>query len=146
MNRPDPSQLVETAYRFFVDINPRFTDVDSQQHLNNVAIAQYYEEARSRMSLALFGRQVFANPDLLRLVVATSTVTYLREGLFPEPIKVGVVVRHVGSSSYGLSMALFQLERCLGVADSVMVHLGPSGAAPLPAAIRQRLETLLVAR
>ena len=48
-HHPDADRLVEGNYGFIFDLEPRFSDMDAQRHLNNVAIAQYYEEARTRL-------------------------------------------------------------------------------------------------
>jgi acyl-CoA thioester hydrolase len=114
----------------------RFGDLDPLRHLNNVAVAQLYEEARVRF---LDGSGVRERLEPKHwFVIAELTVQYLAEGFYPDPVELGTGVLRVGGASFTLVHALFQNGRCIGSCDSVLVHVNreEGGARPLPDAAR----------
>jgi len=55
-------------------------------------------------------------------------------------LTVATGVLRLGSSSFTLGQALFQKGECIGVCESVTVHLSGGRPAPLPAEFRAALE------
>ena len=121
MARPSPERLLLARYPWTRRIEPRFGDMDAQRHLNNVAIAGLYEDARFRFSEAC-GFRATLEPGCA-LVVAEVCIQYLGEGRYPEPLEIGCGVARVGSTSFALSQALFQEGRCIGTAEATLVHV-----------------------
>ncbi|NWH08813.1 MAG: acyl-CoA thioesterase [Alphaproteobacteria bacterium] len=146
-SRTNPRRLELGTYPFSVPLLARFGDMDIGQHLNNVAIARYYEEARVVFNQSLLGDlRLSSRPDApARVLVAQVNITYLREGRYPGQLTVGVGVARIGTTSYTLGCALFQEDDCLGVSDAVIVHAGKDGPAPLPEPMRERLNARLIA-
>ena len=138
--RHDPRRLDPAAYPWTVEVATRFGDMDINFHLNNIAVAGLYEEARVRFHLHL-GQRV---PELrqMRLVVARVGIDYLAEGRYPAAAQVGVAVSAIGTSSYTLALALFQDARCIGLSDAVLVLRGGRGTAPIPDTLRTVLGEL----
>ena len=114
----------------------RFGDLDPLRHLNNVAVARLYEEARVRF-LDESGVRERLEPKH-RFVIAELTIQYLAEGFYPDPVVVGTGVLRVGGQSFTLAHALFQNGRCIGTSDGVLVHVNweEGGARRLPEAAR----------
>lgn len=135
--RPDPARAERHRYPLWQEFTTRFGDLDPLGHVNNVAIAQLYEESR-----VWFGRMVMerAGAGLHRLVLAAVSVHYLAETQYPEPVDIGIGVTRIGSSSYSLAQALYQRGRCVGLADATLVHAQPTGVQPLPDPFRAELE------
>jgi acyl-CoA thioester hydrolase len=142
--RDDPRRREPAAYPFAATLEMRFGDMDVWRHLNNVAAVRLYEEGRIRFMAHLRD----ANPDFaaqhFRLMVAHAAVDYLAEGQYPHPIAVGVGVASIGNRSYRVGHALFQQDRCIGLADVVLTHIADAGAAPLPPVMRATLERYLL--
>jgi len=44
--RPEPFRLERSVYPYFRRVIARFSDMDSEGHLNNVALASFYEDGR----------------------------------------------------------------------------------------------------
>lgn len=135
--RNDPYRLTPGFYPWRVGLETRFSDMDPNRHLNNVAVARLYEETRVRFNMAL--RR--ANPTLgrPRFVVAHVAVDYLAEGQYPDVVEIGFGVLSFGTSSYRAAMGLFQHGHCIGLCDTVLVHRGDDGPAPLPDGLRTAL-------
>lgn len=136
--RDDPRRLQAAAYPARLDLPTRFGDMDANGHLNNVAIAQLFEEARVQFNTGSAQVLGGARP---RMMVAHVGIDYLAEGHYPLPVALMMGIAAIGSSSFRMAMAAFQAARCIALCDSVLVVRGPDGgAAPLPPALLERLE------
>lgn len=138
--KDDPRRRTPAAYPHHHVLETRFADMDVNFHLNNVAIARLFEEVRVRFNRA--GPVHDAQGDIRsRYVVARVAIDYLAQGNYPAPVSVGYAVSHIGRSSFTIAMAAFQGDLCIALCDSVLVHRLPdSGPAPMPPALRERLE------
>jgi len=129
-------------YPFSMEIHPRFADLDFQRHVNNVAIANFYQESRVR-----FNRHVLqalyadpANEMLARKVLADIHITYLAEVTYPEIVTIGVGVQRIGRTSYSVSAGMFQLDKCVGISDAVLVFTNTKETGSMPNVARDGLE------
>lgn len=136
MARHDPRRLDASAYPWSVGLETRFGDMDVNFHLNNVAIAGLYEEARVRFNWHIRDNYPVGLP---RFLVARVEIDYLGEGKYRVPTSMGVAVVATGSSSWRVAMGLFQPDGCIGLSDTVMVHRGDAGPAPIPDSLRAAL-------
>ena len=132
-------------YPLKVRILARYADVDPLWHINNVAIAQYYEEARVNASMRMMDGQRVPTGDGERILIAHQSIDYLREASYPGTLEIGVGVLRIGHSSYTYGMAMFQDSACVSVSDAVLVYADASGPARLPDEYRRRLESWLLA-
>ena len=124
------------AYAWSLDVATRFGDMDFNGHLNNVAIAQLYEEGRVRFNQQLRDRFPIGRP---RFLVARVEIDYLGEARYPAPVTLTAAALTVGRTSWRIALGLFQAGTCLGLCDTVMVHRGEGGPAALPDALRAAL-------
>ena len=137
--RPDPARAERGHYPLWHEIPTRFGDLDPLGHVNNVAVNQLYEESRVRFGQELQRR---CGSALHRLVLASMTVHYIAETYYPDPVEAGIGVARIGRSSYALAQVLYQRGRCVGVADSTLVHAPVTGVLPLPGDVRAVLDEL----
>lgn len=131
------------AYPVRNPLQTRYGDVDSNGHLNNVAIARLLEEARGRFHRILFGASETSPAGQAReLLVAHVTIDYLAEGEYGPDVESSVAVTRIGTSSYRLAIGLFQLGRAIALADAVMVvrDAGTTGAPRIADDLRARLK------
>ncbi len=127
--RHDPA-----SYPARIPLPVRYGDMDANAHLNNVAIAQLFEEARLRFHAILRARGAGVDPG--GVLLAHVEIDYVAEGRYPEDVEAGVAVVHIGRRSYRLGIGLFQLGRTLALADCVMVHRGRTIEPGLRAALQ----------
>ena len=130
-----PADLAAYPYRH--EVRSRWGDMDALGHLNNVALARYYEDARVTFHEAALGGG-------LRIVLAEITIRYLAETHHPGTYAVGMGVARVGRSSVTHLSGLFRDGVRVGACRSVVVHTGPDGPAPLPDDARARLARFAV--
>jgi acyl-CoA thioester hydrolase len=140
-----PHRLDAGRYPFKVRILARYADVDPLWHINNVALAQYYEEARVSATMKIMGGQRIPTPSGERILIAHQSIDYLREGSYPGTLDIGVGVLRIGNSSYTYGMAMFQEGLCVSVSEAVLVFADASGPARLPDEYRRRLDGWLIA-
>ena len=135
--RSDPFRLTPGFYPWRLPLETRYGDMDDNAHLNNVAIARFYEEARVRFHASLRT----AHPEIgdLQTLVAHLAIDYLAEGQYPQSVELGLGVLSFGSSSYRVAMGLFQGGHCIGLCDSVLVYRDGAGPAPISPALRAAL-------
>jgi acyl-CoA thioester hydrolase len=141
--RPEPYRLLLESYPFVAEVPTRFGDVDPLQHLNNVAIAGIYEEARVQLHRRIDTDAVREKAG--RTVIAQVTLRYLAEGFYPAVLQVAGGILRVGGSSYEIGQALFQDGRCIGLAETVLVHTRERKSHPMADEHRAALRGFLIA-
>jgi acyl-CoA thioester hydrolase len=130
-------------YPFVLMMTTRFSDMDPQHHVNNVVVAEYYQESRIAFHRAILGDRLERSHGG-RVLVAHHAMDYLAEIRYPGEVATGVGVSSIGNSSYTLVSAMFQETLCVGLATTVLVHADAQGPAPLPAALRDLLALKLL--
>lgn len=135
MARPDPALLDTARYPFSCEIEPRFSDLDLNRHINNVAMAGMLEDGRVRFYRAASGDSDFAG---LATMVASISIEYLGETHYPETLTVHGAIERLGQSSQQVVQIVTQGGRPVVFARTVIVMVGPDGPAPLPEDYRAR--------
>ena len=142
MSRFAPARLSPDAYPHHVPVETRFQDLDPLGHINNVAMAALFEQARvrfNRQHLLPFGRH---EQPHVRWLVARVDVNYLAEAHFPDPVDMASGIGRVGGSSWTMLSAGFQQGRCVALCDTVIVYTANGAPAALPDALRSTLGNL----
>lgn len=121
MPRPDALLLRLETYPFLAEVPTRYSDLDPQNHVNNVAVASIYEEGRSQ-----FIRWMVDNAgselEPPRRMIAEVKVSYLAQIHYPATLRVAAGILHLGQRSYRIGQALFNAGQCVGLCETVMVH------------------------
>jgi acyl-CoA thioester hydrolase len=140
MSRPAPWRLLRESYPRHDVKQTRFQDLDTMGHLNNVAFAALFEDARVRMNqdLGRVSRGMMAEGSF-RAVVARNEINYLAEGSFPEDVEVALGIGRIGNRSFEMLGAAFQSGRCIATCDTTIVMTDPKGES-LPADFVERLK------
>lgn len=134
MAKPDPALLDPARYPFRCTIEPRFGDLDVNQHINNVAMAGILEDARVRFNRA---SDYFSRMSRGTSMVASIGIEFLGQSYYPDPLEVAVGFARVGTSSFTVHQLVSQRGRPIALATVVLVCVGEDGAAvALPDAFR----------
>ena len=128
------------SYPFQIELTARFSDLDPQHHVNNVVVAEYYQESRIAFHREIIAEQA-QRPHGARILVAHHAMDYLAEIHYPGSVVIGTGVSRIGSSSYTLVAGMFQAELCVGLATTVLVNADTQGPAVLPDALRALLSS-----
>ncbi|MEC3956884.1 thioesterase family protein [Nocardia sp. CDC153] len=124
------------------DIQLRRTDIDAQQHVNNVVFAQFLDEARSN----LLDRH--ESPDApWHVVVAGQRLSYRMPLLFRDaPVRVTSTVERIGTTSFTLAHEVRDHENLYLAATSTLVAIDGGAPRPLTDSEREYLMTLAAPR
>ena len=132
--KPETFRLSRDAYPYFRRVIARFSDMDSERHLNNVALASFYEDAR-----VSFLRSLTGNLPGFRFVIAHISISYLTEAHYPGEYEVGLGVSRFGTKSFDIGCGLFIGDKCIGVCDTTQVSIGNTGPISIPEALKTAL-------
>lgn len=135
-------------FPFSVELATRFDDLDTQGHVNNVAIANLYQESRVQFHRETFrplrqSRDLDRDPELAT-VLADVHIAYRLETHYPYPVTLGCGVSRLGNSSYTISTAMFQKDACVGTCEAVLVFVKQGRPHPIPDKIRTILSDYLL--
>ena len=136
--RGDQRRLDPASYGWRLELAARYGDMDANGHLNNVAIAQLFEETRVQFNWESANLFTGSRP---RFLAAHVGIDYLAQGQYPGAVTMLLAVSHIGSSSFRMAKAAFQAATCIALCDSVLVFCGADGGpAPIAPVLRERLE------
>jgi acyl-CoA thioester hydrolase len=135
--KPHPSRLQRAAYPYFRRVIARFSDMDAERHLNNVALASFYEDGRVSFLHDLAGEE---RGKSFRFVIAHIAISYLAEAHYPGDYDVGLGVTRFGNTSFDVGAGLFIGDACVGVCDTTQVVIGANGPIAIPQTLREALQ------
>jgi acyl-CoA thioester hydrolase len=141
MAKPDPALLDPARYPFRCEITTRFGDLDTNRHINNVALAGLCEDARARFHGAS-GYQVAlgGGKDGAGSMIVSFAIEYLGQAFYPEPIEVNVAAERLGGTSCSLVQLLRQGTRVVAFTRSTTVFVRDGKPCQLPDGLRASIE------
>ena len=143
--RKDNPLASRTTYAYWIKERIRWSDTDMIGHVNNLAISAYVESGRSEFMRPIMIHEV--NPRAL-MVLAKLTVNFLGEVHWPGDVDVGTVVMKIGRSSCIMGHGLFDGERCVSTAESVIVMIDEATrkSCEIPGWVRDYLSRFTIAK
>jgi acyl-CoA thioester hydrolase len=115
----------------------RWGDQDGARHINNVAYAEYLENARTEL---IIDRLIVHKAKGDNFTVRRVAIEYLGMGSYPGRVEVGSCVTDIGDSSFTVGQAVFMDDRCLATGETVHVHHRKGERVPLGDDLRAALE------
>ena len=140
--KPPAWRQDRAVYPHAFSIQTRYRDEDGLGHVNNIAVAAYYDEARARFSRTVFEAAGMA--QRVRIVTADVRVTYLAEVFHPDQIEIRSGILRIGNASYEIGQAMFQRGKCVGVCTTTFVQASAEGSSPLSEGLRNALNDVLI--
>ncbi len=126
----DHARLTDPAlYRFWQDEHVRFADLDPVGHANNNAIGAYFENARVGL---LTAADVYAHLPGQAVVLRCTVFEFLGEIHYPAPLRIGLGVIALGTSSIRVAGALFVGETIKATHDATQVLIDRATRRPVP--------------
>lgn len=137
MAKPDPALLDPARYPFECEIATRFGDLDTNLHINNVALASICEDARVRFHKASGYHAAITGATAM---VASFAIEYLGQAFHPDPLQLHVAAERIGNSSYVIAQLVRQAERPIAFTRSTMVVVKDDRAMTIPDAFRETVQ------
>ncbi len=129
MARPEPHLLDPARYPFFTEVDVRFSDLDVNRHINNVALSNFVEEGRVRFHRASGYHAAIAGAGSM---VASLAIEYVGQAYYPGALQIHAGAAQVGRTSYTLDLLLSQADRPVAFARSVVVCTREGKPHPIP--------------
>lgn len=142
MAKPESWRLQAGNYPVFIVIPPRYADLDTLGHINNVAMAAMFETARIHFHHLLGHHPADAG---VRWLVAAVNLSYVAEAHFPYDVAIYSGIGKIGNSSWTLYSAAFQQGECVATCDTVMALQGPKGSKVIDRHVRAVMESNMAA-
>ena len=115
----------------------RWGDQDGVRHINNVAYAEYLENARTEL---IIERVIAHKAKGDSFTVRRVAIDYLGMGSYPGQVEVGSCVLDIGESSFVVGQGVFMDDRCLVTGETVHVQHRKGERVPLSDGLRTALE------
>jgi len=117
----------------------RYADTDRQGHVNNANFSTFLETGRVEF---LYHPELPILQDGFSFVIAALHLNFIKEVSWPGRVDIGTGVLKIGNSSITLHQQLFQQEKCVASAETVIVQVDNESrkSAPLGAAAKEKLE------
>lgn len=119
----------------------RYADTDRQGHVNNAVFSTFLETGRVEF---LYDPDDPIMDDGAEFVVARMALDFRGEIQWPGSVNIGTGVQKIGTSSVTVAQVIYQNDRCVAEAETVIVQLDTASRSsrPLSDAARTRLEAL----
>jgi acyl-CoA thioester hydrolase len=116
-SRPGAQRNERNHYPFATPLRARVGDVDSNRHVNYIALLTWYDDA-----LAAFAVQVQGDDgplSLSALAPSAYRVQYIAEVGYPGDYEIGIAVAGHDAEAVHYELGLFRGDRCVGLADAI---------------------------
>lgn len=136
MPKPDPALLDTARYPFRCAIEPRFTDLDLNMHLNNVAVVDILQEGRVRFHRTSgYDKAV----ESMTSMAASFSVEFLGQAHHPDPLDVHVAALEIGRTSHTVAQLVTQGGEPVAFARTVLVCVRDNRPAENPPQFREAI-------
>lgn len=128
-------------YKHWTEVKLRYSDTDRQGHVNNVIFCTMYESGRCEF---LFDSSESIAGEQFAFVIVKLNLDFLAEMNYPGTVQIGSRITARGNSSFTVSQALFQNDRCCSTAESVIVLTDKESkrSCPLTETVLDRLNSI----
>lgn len=141
MPKPDAFLLEPDRYPLHSEIPLRYSDLDVNRHLNNVALVEILQEGRGQFHRA--SGMTRATQEFT-LMVANLSVQFLDEGFYGEPVICHTGLRALGRTSQTIAQLALQGGRPIAYAETVMVTMLDGKPGPHPDVYRAEMQPWLI--
>jgi acyl-CoA thioester hydrolase len=138
------------TFGLFTPVTIRFSDTDMLGHVNNVAVAAYFEAGRCDLFYKLMaegGLTQRGQQTRIDFVLARAAIDFKKEFFYPGTVEVGSRFTRLGNRSITTGYGLFIGDTCHATAECVNVFfdLDARTSVPPPPTVRILLEAALAA-
>jgi acyl-CoA thioester hydrolase len=137
--RPTPQPA--SAFAHFGEISTRWMDNDVYGHINNVVYYSFFDTAVNGYLIEQ-GALDIAKGAVIGLVVETQC-NYFKPIAFPDTVRAGIRVSHLGTSSVRYEVGIFRNDETAAAAQGHFVHVYVDRASGRPVALPAALKTAL---
>ncbi len=130
-------------YRWFCDITTRWMDNDIYGHINNVAYYSYFDTAANLYLIQKGGLDIAKSSSIG--VVVESKCSYREPIAYPDAIRAGLRVDHLGNRSVTYGIGIFSGKNEIASASGTFVHVTVDRVSRKPVSIPEEIRKALQA-
>ncbi|MEM9060207.1 MAG: thioesterase family protein [Pseudomonadota bacterium] len=109
------------SFHHWSPVTIRFGDQDSLAHVNNVALAQYFEVSRTAFIYDIIRKAGPEAVETVEFILARVVIDFVRELHYPGKVDVGARILRLGNKSMTSGYAVFQGSTCIATSTAVNV-------------------------
>jgi acyl-CoA thioester hydrolase len=129
-----------SLYKYSIDLEVRFRDLDAFGHVNNAVYLTYFEVARMHYWKKLFSENPYTN---LRFLVVRSECDYRSQAHLGDLLRVSVRIPELRNSSFIFDYQITEIttERLVGEGKTVQAFYDneTKKSKPIPPEVRKRI-------
>ena len=112
--------MTRDRFSYWVEMDVRWGDMDSQRHVNNAVYFTYCESAR----IELLGKLGVRGKSSGRFgpALVSTTCNFRKQVVYPSKLEVGVAVEKIGNRSFTMRYGIFLQGTDELVADATSVN------------------------
>ncbi len=118
---PDYDPASRDTYRHWSPVTIRFSDQDSLAHINNVALAQYFEVSRTAYVYDVIRLAGAEAVEKVEFILARVVIDFVSELHYPGSVEVGARLIRLGNKSMTSGYGIFSGDRCIATSEAVNV-------------------------
>lgn len=141
MSSERPAPFMASDFPHFSAITTRWMDNDVYGHVNNVVYYSFFDTAVADYLIAQ-GVLDFREGATIGLVVETKC-GYFAPVAFPDRVRAGLRVAHLGRSSVRYEIGIFRNDESTASAQGHFVHVYVDRASNRPVALPEKFRTAL---
>lgn len=142
-DRFNPALLSVDSYTHSWPVVTRFADIDELGHINNLAMAAFFEDARTRFYLS---RGVWIQPQERKdsqaksaIMVVSQAFDYLAQAYYPDEVTIHTAVSAIGNSSHATTQLAIQRGLPVALCRASFAFVSKDRSSPLPTDVREIL-------
>lgn len=130
------------TFRHWSPVTIRFSDQDSLAHINNVALAQYFEVSRTAFVYDVIRMAGPEAEKTVEFILARVVIDFLSELHYPGSVDVGARLIRLGNKSMTSGYGIFSGDRCIATSEAVNVFYDMTTRSSMrpPDSVRTLLE------
>ena len=131
------------TFHHWSPVTIRFSDQDSLGHINNVALAQYFEVGRTAFVYDLI--RMAQMEGSIEFILARVVIDFVAELHYPGAVDVGARLIRVGNKSMTSGYGIFKDDSCIATSEAVNVFYSMETRRSVvpPSRIRELLQAEL---
>ncbi|MDD1764340.1 MAG: acyl-CoA thioesterase [Methanobacteriaceae archaeon] len=130
---------------FTTTVTPRFGDTDGLQHINNVALVEWFEVGRNPI-FRIFTPDLDLSYEKWKLILVRTEFDYIGQMYYGEDVKITSFITEIGNTSFTIGHEAWQDGELKARGKAVIVHYDfhRERSLPIPDSIRKKLEKHLI--
>lgn len=130
---------------FTCTLSPRYTDLDTERHVNNSRMYQLHLEARMHAHIQCFGKDAWFSDDIRLRPLRTQT-HYHQISWYGSDIEAQVRITECTEDSFQLHSQLYQHDQLVGSQHSIIAAYQRGQRVPLPTSTQQIISGLVTGK